>query len=120
MDIIKTLETKLLHMDTVRFGYLFGSFSDNTFTSSSDIDIALYLDNTSYDTQAQIIYELSKLLKKDIDLVVLNNIKNIYLLENIIIKGIVLKDNNNRYDFELIKQHDILDFKAFRKFIDAA
>ena len=51
---------------------------------------------------------------------VLNDIKNIYLLEDIIKNGIILKESEQRFDFELIKQHDILDYKVFRKYIDAA
>ena len=86
----------------------------------SDMDIALYLKDTSLDNKLQINYEISKLLKKDVDLVILNEIRNIYLLEDIINYSIVIKDNDQRFDFEVIKQHEVLDYKAFRKYIDAA
>jgi hypothetical protein len=106
--------------DRVVFGYLFGSFASNTQNRSSDVDIALFLKDTSLDNYLQINYELSKLLKKDVDLIVLNDVKNIYLLDDILTNGIIVKDESKRIDFELKKQHDILDYKVFRKFIDAA
>lgn len=82
--------------------------------------VAVYLKDITLDAQLEITYELSKALKKDVDLVVLNSVKNIYLLEEILQKGIVLKDESSRFDFEVRGQHSILDFKAFRKYIDAA
>ena len=43
------------------------------------------------------------------DLVVLNDIRNIYLTENIMKDGVVVKDHKQR-----------VDFKALRKYIDNA
>jgi len=106
--------------NNVIFAYLFGSFAKGEQTSSSDVDVALYLKDISLDSQLQIIYELSKLLKRDVDLVVLNSVKNIYLLEDILKNSIVLKDDKKRVDFELLKEHEILDYKAFKRYINAA
>ncbi len=114
------LKNKLKNFDNVLFGYLFGSYVTNKQNSKSDIDVALYLQNTSLDYQLQLTYELSKLLNKDIDLVVLNDVKNMYLLESIFKNSILIKDSEYRIDFELIKEHDILDYKAFKKYINAA
>jgi len=102
------------------FGYLFGSYAIGKQTQMSDIDIAVYLRDSSFNEVLQINYELSKLLKKDVDLIVLNDIKNLYLLEAILKDGKVIKDNDLRFDFEIIKEHEILDFKENRKYIDAA
>ena len=104
----------------ILFAYLFGSYSKNEQTKNSDVDIAIYLTTYSLDLELQINYELSKLLNKNVDIVILNRVKNIFLLENILKDGIVLKDTEERVDFELIKQHDILDYKAYRRYIDAA
>ena len=119
-SFISQLKNKLSVMDEVVFGYLFGSYARNEAGVNSDVDIALFLKNTDLDTQLQVNYELSKLLKKDVDLVVLNNVKNIYLLENILNDGLVLKDDDKRFDFEVRSHHDVLDYKAFRRYIDAA
>ena len=106
--------------ENIVFAYLFGSYAKNNYTNKSDVDIALYLKDISLDSQLQIIYELSKLLKRDVDLVVLNSVKNIYLLEEILKNGVIIKDNSKRVDFELRKEHEILDYKAFKRYIDAA
>lgn len=118
--ILEEIRRYLQKNDTVVFGYLFGSYADNSYTASSDVDVALYLIDLSVDNRLQIIYDLSKLLKKDIDLVVLNEVKNIYLLENILNNSVVVKDNEKRIDFELKKQHEILDYKEFKRMINAA
>jgi len=73
---IDKLKNYLFLSNNVLFGYLFGSYSKNEQTISSDIDIALCLKETSLDNKLQINYELSKLLRKDVDLVILNEIKN--------------------------------------------
>ena len=118
--MINRIKSYLLSNQNIIFGYLFGSYSKNEQTALSDIDIALYLNDTSFDSKLQINYELSKLLKKDVDLVVLNDVKNIYLLEEILKNGVVIKENEKRFDFEITKEHHILDYKAFRRYIDAA
>ena len=119
-EIVALLKNSLLKIEEIEFAYLFGSYAKNKNGQKSDVDIALYLKEKNFDIQLQINYELSKLLKKDVDLVVLNDIKNIYLLENILKDGVVIKDSEARVDFEVLKHHDILDYKAFRKYIDAA
>jgi predicted nucleotidyltransferase len=118
--LIEKLKEYLKVNPTVNFAYVFGSYVDGTYTSSSDVDVALYLSDTSLDNRLQVSYELSKLLKKDVDLVVLNEVKNIYLLENIFNQSVVIKESDERIDFELVKQHDILDYKAFKRMISAA
>ena len=118
--ILNKLKNYLLSNKEIIFAYLFGSYANDTHHPNSDVDIAIYLKNDTLDTLLQINYEISKLLKKDADIIVLNKAKNIYLLENIINNGIILKDAPQRVDFELIKQHQILDFKAFKKMINAA
>lgn len=120
MTLHTIVMNKLIAMDDILFAYLFGSYAKNRQTQGSDIDIAIYLNSYSLDKELQINYELSKLLKKDVDLVILNHTRNLFLLESILKDGIVLKDNGLRIDFELKKQHELLDYKSFRAYIDAA
>lgn len=120
MQIVKKLKTLLANFDCVSFGYLFGSYANNTQTPKSDVDIALYLKDKTVDTKLQLIYELSKALRLEVDLVVLNEVKNIYLLESILKNSTVIKESDKRVDFELRKEHEILDYKSFKKMIDAA
>ena len=118
---VKQIAKKALKKNSnVKFAYLFGSYSDGSYNERSDIDIALYLDNYSFDKQLSISFELSKALKKDVDLLILNSAKNLYLLDNVLQKGILLKDNEKRVDFELKKHHQFIDFIEFKKRIYAA
>jgi len=114
------LTQKLQTLPNVAFAYLFGSYADGSQKASSDVDVALFLHTTDLDSQLQINYELSKFLKKDVDILLLNSAKNLSLLEAVLKNGIVLKDSDKRVDFELRTQHDILDYKAFKRTIDAA
>jgi len=75
---------QLVSDENIQFAYLFGSYADDTFTDKSDIDIAVYLDDYSFDVQLSLYHVLEKVLHKDVDLVCLNEVRNIYLLENIL------------------------------------
>jgi len=119
-EIQQSLIKELQDDANIEFAYLFGSFADGSFNDRSDVDLALYLKKVDFDTQLKISFELSKVLKKDVDLVVLNKAKNLYLLDDIIQKGIVIKDSDKRVDFELRKHHQFLDFVEFKKRIYVA
>ncbi len=114
---MKAIIQDILNSDSnVRFGYLFGSYAKEEETPNSDVDIAVYLEDTSLDAQLS----LHHALQKEVDLIILNTTHNIYLLESIIYRGILLKDHEMRPEYEVRKQHEIIDFKVFRKIIDAA
>ena len=118
---MKNILRDILSSDNnVKFAYLFGSYADGSYAEKSDIDIAVYLNDCSFDTRLTLHHELEKSLQKDVDLVCLNEVKNIYLLESILDQGIALKDHEDRAYFEVIKQHEIIDFKNFKRYIDAA
>jgi hypothetical protein len=55
-----------------------------------------------------------------VDLLVLNRAHNIYLLDNLIHHGLLLKEHPDRFDFEIRKWQEILDFKASREHDDVA
>ncbi len=118
--MIEKIKNILKKEKDVLFGYVFGSFCDNSFHDNSDIDIALYFANNNTDIYLQIIHILEKNLKRKIDLTILNSAKNIYLLDDIINKGIVVKDSNERFDFEIRKWQEINDFKLTTKMINNA
>ena len=116
----ETIQQILKTDNNVYFGYLFGSYAKGDATVRSDIDIAVYLDDISLDARLSLHHALQKGLHKEIDLVILNTTRNVYLLEAIIYHGILLKDHEMRPEYEVQKQHEIIDFKVFRKIIDAA
>ena len=119
-EILLILENLLKDDINVSFGYLFGSYADGSFKDWSDVDVAVYLKETGFDIELTLHYEISKALNKDIDMTVLNKTKNLYLLEDIINKGILLKDSEKRIDFELKKHHQFIDFVEFKKRIYVA
>ena len=119
MDIKQLLIQKVKDMQNIEFAYLFGSYNDASFTSRSDVDIAVYLKETGFDNELALNFELSKFLKKDVDLLVLNRVKNLYLVDNIITKASLIKDSDARVEFELKKHHQYLDFVEFKKRIHA-
>lgn len=106
--------------NNVQFAYLFGSCARDEADERSDVDIAVYVEQYSLDEYLALHHNLTKLLHKDVDLTILNNVKNIYLLENILLEGKVLKDYEDRAYYEVMGMHQVIDYKNFRKYIDAA
>ena len=106
--------------DNVSFAYLFGSYARGEEDHRSDVDVAVYLKEETFDERLRLIHDLSILVKKDVDLVVLNSSKNLFLAENVLHEGIPLKISKIQDDYELKKWHEILDYKAFRRRLDAA
>ena len=124
LGMIKDLHNILDQLDEVEFAYLFGSRARADERKDSDIDIAVYLkkEKNDFDTKLKVHHFLEKNLHISVDLVILNEIKNFNLLENIFEEGILIKDSkdDSRLMFELYKEHEIKDYKVFRKFVDVA
>ena len=114
------IESLLSVQDTVSFAYLFGSYARDEQRENSDVDIAVYLKDTSLDSRLEVHHALEVALKRDVDLLLLNNVKNMYLLESILKEGIVIKDSDERPLFEVEKNLAMIDFKNFKRYIDAA
>ena len=121
IDEIKKL---LSQIDEIQFAYLFGSYAKGTQNKNSDIDIAVYLKKEfdSFDTKLKIHHQLEITLNKEIDLITLNTIKNFDLLNDILNDAILLKESESdeRVMFELHKEHEILDYKEFKRMLDVA
>jgi uncharacterized protein len=120
-QIIKHLLSKI---PGIKFSYLFGSCVKGQMGPLSDIDIAVYLESgtNNFDSYLSIHHQLTRTLKQKIDLVILNEVKNLYLIESIIREGIVITDSNDdtRSYYETMMLHRILDYKHFKRMIDAA
>lgn len=103
--------------------YLFGSTAKGVASSSSDIDIALLLHDNDKTSGAAIKFslyaDLSRTLKRnDIDVILLNESKNLILNDEIIRHGKVLysTDDEAREEFELNVLHRSTDFKFQRHY----
>lgn len=119
--MIEKLKNFLENDTNILFAYLFGSFAKGEAHARSDVDIAVYFKEESFNEQLRVIYELSKLVKRDVDLVVLNHVKNMFLLEEIM-NGELLKDSDTdeRAYFEVKKMHEIIDYKSFKRRLNVA
>lgn len=104
----------------VIFVYLFGSQVDGNVGKISDIDIAIYIDESlssseRFTKRLRIMASLSLLIKRDdIDVVVLNDAYS--LLEHRIVKqGIVIfsSDEKKRIEYEVKAVMRYLDFKHY-------
>ena len=118
---IKTLLTPVFHRHDVAFAYLFGSVVEGNASPVSDIDIAVFVkspDKDLFDLKLDILADICRALKRnDVDVVILNNTKNLLLLENIIRNGVLLYDTlpDLREEFEIKTQHLAIDFKTQRR-----
>lgn len=74
--IINLLGDYFKQREDIMFSYVFGSYAIGTFSSNSDIDIAIFFyndaDTKDLDKYLTIKVELEVVLKKEVDLVVLN------------------------------------------------
>ena len=104
------------------FVYLFGSLARKDHSESSDLDIAVYVEENIkqdyFDIKSELYLNLSRVLKINrIDIVVMNQCRNLILLNNIITHGQLIYEKNQsaRIDYEQKISHNAIDFKHQRK-----
>lgn len=91
----------------IKVGYIFGSIAKGANNRSSDIDIAIYLDEKlngykRFDIRLELIGEVGRLLESDeIDLVILNDV-DIFLAYQVVYFGKIIYCRNelNRIRYE--------------------
>ena len=105
----------------VVFAYLFGSVARGEASPLSDVDIAIYLAEENrasfFDLKLALHADISRALKRnDVDLVVLNTIRNEMLTADVIRNGVVIfdRDTEAREDYEIKRLHESIDFKTHR------
>jgi predicted nucleotidyltransferase len=103
----------------IELAFLFGSFAGGTVTAESDIDIAILCRQPlSFDRREEILAALCMVMKKEIDLVVLNGASPILRMQ-VLKKGIILIDNASVYeDFFVRTTGEYDDLKRVRKGIE--
>lgn len=110
--------------ESVCFAYLFGSYVKGEYTKSSDIDVAVYFKRGTdlFDAKLSLHHALEKALRKPVDLIVLNTIKNYDLLNDIFNEGVVLidRDPEERMAYEVQKEHEIKDYDVFKRMLNVA
>ena len=113
------LKQALAAEETVLFAYLFGSVAAGEATPLSDVDVAIFpARKLTLDDRLGIIQRLGKKTKlENLDVTFLDRLENLYILADIIDHGHLLVDKapEQRALFEVMKQHQFLDFQYQRK-----
>ena len=115
------LKTVLFKEKDVLFCYLFGSRAYQNFNNQSDIDIAVFLDKKStkdlFQKRLELIAVFSRALKKETDVVILNNLHSIFFKYVIMKEGKLIfeKSQEPRIEFELKTLKQYFDFMPILK-----
>ena len=109
-DMIKALKNYFQERKDVAFAFLFGSAARGRLRREGDIDIAIYFwpekgiewENGSkrYEGENRIALDLEKILRKEVDLIILNRAKAV-LADEAIRRGmpLVVKDRSLFFEF---------------------
>lgn len=103
----------------VAAAYLFGSHARAKAQPSSDIDIAVLLDSggdgSHSNIRDELLLELSRLTRKEVDVVILNR-ANLTLLQQVFSKGIclIVNDKKQLAVFMMVAFSEIADFAYYR------
>lgn len=111
---------KIFAGSPVDFVYLFGSYAAGNATKKSDVDIAIFFDSTvgkteRFERRLELTEAVSRLLKKKVEVVGLNDVSSIFLKYVIIKEGFLLyeKSEASRVDFERKLLGEFFDFQPF-------
>jgi predicted nucleotidyltransferase len=121
-EMIKILKDYFEKREDVLMAFLFGSYARALSHRESDVDIAVYFRPKSdhleweefdieYDTEDEIWLDIERLLKRNVDLVVLNRARS--SIANSAINGIpiIIKDRGLYLDFMLRVTTEAEDFR---------
>ena len=117
--IIDDLRSQLI--DKAEFAFIFGSFAKDSFNNSSDIDVAVYLKSEfiNRDKRTEITKNLILHLKRDIDIIFLND-SDLIISMQVIANGelIFLNDESKFILYKAGVLSRYPDFKMSRKIIE--
>ena len=120
--ILKVLREYFSSREDVAFSFLFGSYADGTATSLSDVDVAVYFypkrrrpvefeEEVYYEAEDGIWADLDGLLKKEVELVVLNRVPATVSASAIRGIPIVINDWGLYLDFMEVVTSEAMDFR---------
>ena len=102
--------------------YLFGSFASGKFTKTSDIDLAVLFEHACIESAESLkekyMSELGRILRKDIDIIVMNTAGEV-LLNQIYKKRKPILNQNRKFEkiFRIKSFMAYSDFEIYLKFI---
>lgn len=113
-QMLNKIKAYYLSRGEVLFGYLFGSYAQNRNHSQSDVDIAIYLstynEDSAHEYKMANIIELQDLVKKPVDLILLNQAPP--LLQHEIFKTGILfleKDHSSLVEYKVKNYYQYLN-----------
>ena len=118
-ELIKNIATYFSNKREVIAVYLFGSYAEGKERPLSDIDIGILLDLADHNAIKEIrnkcIVELSRILRKDIHLVILNSAGE-ELIRQIFLKGkcILVSDPKKMSRYKMVILAKIAEFAYYR------
>ena len=111
---------KVFSGSPVAFAYLFGSQVARTVAKESDVDIAIFFDRAvpkseRFEYRLKLMGTLSRLFKKEAEVVVLNDISSLFFKYAIIREGRLLYEKSEaaRVEFERKLLGEFFDFQPF-------
>lgn len=122
-DIYKSQELqKIFQENGIVSAYVFGSQIGGDAIKSSDIDIAVELmsdinKRERFDIRLKLIGEFGEFFKKEVDLVVLNDIKSVFFKYVIIKEGKLIYQKSD-IDVAVNESRILSDYFDFRPFIE--
>ncbi len=122
-NIKNLIKEYLLQKDEIEFSYIFGSFVVKE--NFHDVDIAVFLNEKfnnrdekkfPYGYESKMIGELSRIIKKNVDFIVLNT-ASLSLIREILKNNVILfeRDKDKRVHFEIYNHKLINDAESIRK-----
>lgn len=111
MDYLEILKSFFENQDDIVMAFLFGSVAKGKNTKESDIDIAVYLSKYDQKRVFSLWNKLEDLLKKNVDLIVLNKANCDIAWEAIKGKKILIRDNQFFINYFLEVSQEAEDFR---------
>lgn len=117
MDIIKRCKDILIEYEDIIFAYIFGSYAKDNIRIDSDIDIAIYLTG-NIDTYKYLDMkrELSEALKREVDLVILNDATPLLRYE--IYKNNILLFSHDKAMEGKYKVKTLFEYNDMKRYLD--
>ena len=107
----------LIEYENIIFAYIFGSYAQSTIRKNSDIDIAIYLNkDIDIDTYLGAKMNLSETLKREVDLIILNNATP--LLKYEIYKNSILLFNRDKTLENKYKVKTLFEYNDIKRYLD--
>lgn len=122
IDIVKALKDYFEKREDIVMAFLFGSYAKGVFHKESDVDVAIYFRpktgyleweeyNLKYEEEDTIWLDIERLLKRNVDLVILNRAHSTIAQSAISGIPIVIKDRGLYLDFMLRVTREAEDFR---------